>query len=889
MATESQTHWSFNRGIVSSLAGARMDLERLRIAASTQTNWMPRVLGPMMLRPGWQYINTTRSNAVAVGIPFVFSSTDVAEIELTANYLRVLVDDAVITRPTVTAAVTNGSFTSDVASWTDSDESGATSAWVTGGYLSLIGTGANAAIRDQQVTVNEVATEHALRIVIERGPVVFSVGSTAGDDDYVSETTLGTGTHSLAFTPAGSSFHIRFLNRSKAASLVDSVAVEAAGVMELPTPWGESEISTVRHVQSADVIYIACAGIERRKIERRATRSWSVVYYRPDNGSFRNPNSSQITLTPSAISGDITLTASKSIFRTGHVNALFRVSSTGQQVAASVTVEDQFTNPIRVVGVGSQREFQVAITGVWSATVTLQYSVGEPGSWVTKQSWTGNTSTTIDDDLDNQIIYYRIGVKAGEFTSGTAEVSLSYGGGSLTGVVRVTGYTSGTVVSAQVLADLGGTDGSSDWSEARWSEYRGWPSAVTLHEGRLWWLGKDKIDGSESDSYESFDDEVLGDSGPILRSIGEGPVDSIHWATSLGRMLIGTAANSGNVPAVRVESESILVARPSSFDEPLTPTNFNLKNAATRAMFVDPSLSRLMEAAYNVDANDFSTNDLSLLTPDLNAIGIAQIVVQRRPDFRVHCIRTDGTVGVLVRDAAENVLCWVEVETSGTVESAVVLPRTGEDRVYYYVKRTIGGSVVRYREKWAQETECVGGTLNKQADAFGAFESATLTSTITGASHLNGESVVVWGDGRYLGAFTVSSGQISLGSESIRYAIYGLTYTALFISTRRAFADRGGSPMNRDKRITGLGLILQNTHCQGIQFGTDVDHLDDIAQDECRDSDGDVDLDTIFDEKELDMTSLNSQWEKDARFVLKATAPRPAQVLCATVQMRTNG
>jgi hypothetical protein len=888
MATETQTHWSFNRGIVSTLAGARMDLERLRIAASRMTNWMPRVLGPMMLRPGLGYINALRANERGIGIPFVFSTTDAAEIELTDEYLRVVVDDVVITRPAVTAAVTNGTFGADVTGWTDSDEGAATSVWATGGYLSLTGNGADAAIRDQQVTVNQAGTEHALRVIVERGPVTLRVGATAGADDYIGETSLGTGSHSLAFTPTGN-FHIRLMNRRRGAALVDSITVEASGDMLLPTPWTEDDLPNVRWSQSADVVYIACAGIERRKIERRAARSWSVVYYRPETGSFRNPNAGEITLTPTAITGDITLAASKDLFRSGHVGALFRIASTGQQVTASLGGEDQWSNPIRVVGVDAQRRFQYAITGTWTGTVTVQYSVGAPGSWVDKDDWTANTSGTIDDALDNEIIYYRIGIKAGDYGSGTANVALTYGGGSITGVVRITAFSSATSVSATVLQDLGGISGSSDWSEGRWSSYRGWPSAVSLHEGRLWWFGGDKIDGSVSDGYEDFDDELIGDAGPILRSIGEGPVDSIHWVVSLGRLIIGTASNSANVPAQRIESESILTARASSLDEPLTPTNFNIRNAATRAVFADPSATRLMEAGMDPATVDYVITDLSMLAPDLNRVGIARIVVQRRPDTRIHCIRTDGTVGIVVFDRAENVTCWVEVETDGIVEDAVVLPGQPEDQVYYYVRRTVNGSTVRYREKWAMESECVGGALTKLADAFKVFTSASATSTITGASHLEGEEVVVWGDGRDLGTFTVSGGEIDLGDEEVTQAMYGLAYVAEWISTRRAFGDRMGSAMNRDKRILGVGLILQNTHCRGIQFGSDLDHLDDLPGDIGRDSAGELDEDHILEEEDLDITAINSEWQTDARFVLRAAAPRPAQVACATIVMRTNG
>jgi len=47
--------------------------------------------------------------------------------------------------------------------------------------------------------------------------------------------------------------------------------------------------------------------------------------------------------------------------------------------------------------------------------------------------------------------------------------------------------------------------------------------------------------------------------------------------------------------------------------------------------------------------------------------------------------------------------------------------RSTEDQVYYVVNRTINGATVRYLEKWAKETDCRGGTLNKQADAFIIF------------------------------------------------------------------------------------------------------------------------------------------------------------------------
>ena len=105
---------AFNRGLVSRLALARSDLKRMALSAEEQTNWMPRAMGSMMLRPGMQYLGSTRSDLAAAFIPFIFSATDTAAIELTDSSMRVWVSGAVITRVAVSSAVTNGTFDTNV-------------------------------------------------------------------------------------------------------------------------------------------------------------------------------------------------------------------------------------------------------------------------------------------------------------------------------------------------------------------------------------------------------------------------------------------------------------------------------------------------------------------------------------------------------------------------------------------------------------------------------------------------------------------------------------------------------------------------------------------------------------------------------------------------------
>src|SRR3546814_14371583 len=90
---------AFNRGLVDPRALARVDLKRLAWSAETQTNWMPRSLGAMAIRPGLEHIASTKSDAVAKHIDFIKRTvSDQAIIEITDTTMRVLVDEAVITR-----------------------------------------------------------------------------------------------------------------------------------------------------------------------------------------------------------------------------------------------------------------------------------------------------------------------------------------------------------------------------------------------------------------------------------------------------------------------------------------------------------------------------------------------------------------------------------------------------------------------------------------------------------------------------------------------------------------------------------------------------------------------------------------------------------------------
>lgn len=889
---------AFNRGLVSRLGLARADIKRLAMASEIQVNWMPRVLGSMMLRPGTGHLGESRNNLRTFHIPFVFSVTDKAKLELTNVAMRVWVNDALVTRVAVGTAITNGTFDANLGSWTDADEAGGTSDWQAGGYMGLTGNGTGFAIRRQQVAVAvaDQNKEHALHIVIERGPVLLRVGSVSGEDDYIEETSLGTGNHSLALTPTGASFWVEFKSRLKRIVLVDSCTIEAAGAMVVEAPWAEADLPLVRYDQSGDVIFVACDGYQQYRIERRATRSWSVVVYEPEDGPFRVQNTSTTTLTASAISGNITLTASKPLFRNAHVGALYQITSVGQTVSASIAADNTFTNTIRVTGVGTARGFTVNLTGAWTGTgtiTTLQRSFDEGASWIDVTTYTVNQAVTVTDGLDNQIILYRIGVKTGGFVAGPVEATLAITTGSITGVARLTAYTSSIQVSAEVLTDLGGTTATEDWAEGEWSDRRGYPSSVSFHEGRLGWAGRDSVDLSISDAYDGFDPDFEGDAGPISRSIGSGPVDTINWMLSLQRLLLGGQMTEFSI-------------RSSSLDEPLTPTNFNLKPASTQGsapvaavridqngMFVQRGGVRVYELAFGQSGIDYEASHLSALVPEIGMPGITKMVVQRQPDTRVHCIRSDGTVAMLVFDKIEQVICWLELETDGLIEDAVVLPGDPgdeEDFVYYSVKRTINGATKRFLEKWAFESECRGDTqLCKLADSFITYTGAA--ATVISVPHLVGKQVVVWADGADVGTaangtltYTVSAGGTITLAVAASNVIVGLPYSAPWKSARLVeLMESAGGSLTDTQIIKGLSLILADVHAKGLKYGfslteSEMQDLPEIVAGAV------VSANAVRVDYATEPIVFPGGWSTDARLCLLAKAPRPATVLAALME-----
>lgn len=898
---------AYNVGVHDSTALARVDLERMRLAAEVQTNMLPFATGPGVMRPGFQYLGTTDTSAAARVKEFVFGATDAALMEFTNLSLRVWSNDALITRASVSTAVTNGDFSSGTG-WTLTATDGGT-ATISGGKLTLAAVGRGSkptCVRSVSVSGGDQSTVHAVRIVVDRGPVNFKLGTTSGGEELISTTSLDTGTHSLAFTPGTGTIYPWFGTTTQQTKIVDAITIEAAGVMELPTPWLTADLDNMRFAQSADVVFVACRGYAPYKIERRATGSWSVVKYQTSDGPYMLPGLTALNTlaTVGDTSGaNTTVTTDTNFFKSTHVGALIKIDASTQDFRTDLSGAEQYSEALRVYAVGSSKSFSVVRAGTWSGTLTLQVSLDGPtigfrdaessGSPITYTTNGTASGITFASEYDNVAFWVRIGFKSGAYTSGTAQVTFSWDGGFGSGVARITGYNSATSVNVEVLDNFRTTKASPNWQIGEWSDANIWPSAVALYDGRLWWSGYDRIWGSVSDDFTNFDEDFEGDAGPISRSIATGGINETQWLLGLQRLLIGTEG-------------AIAVAKASSLDEPLTPTGFTIRDASSvgvaavdpakldgRGLTVERAGRAVMEIVFDGAQADYRVTQLSKLTTALFDDGVRSIAVQRRPETRIWIITETGGCVCCVYEPDQEVIAFVPIETDGTFESAAVLPSDAQDRVYFVINRTVNGSTVRYLEKMALDSEVKPGNLCKVMDAF-TTGTASATATIPVGTHLIGETVVAWVNGAPVetstgvrGEYVVDgSGNITLADAVTGNWVAGLPYRLRYKSARLAYGAEGGTAMNARKEVNTLGLIMTDFTRQGVKHGMSFDKMYRLPAKGSGETLSNIVLSEVED---IVPFSAGGGWTLDSRVHFEVNSPYTATFCGMTLDITTSG
>jgi len=914
----------FNRGEVSKDAFAREDVTRIDNSCELMENFTPERLGPMSYRPGTQNLDNSPGSIThtiddeTLLVPFPTSLSDPAMLVFSAdigaptlNFVRASTFEF-FERALTTTTWLEGDFDTPLGTgWTDADVGGAVSN-IASFKLTMTGTGTDEAKVWQTSSTTEANTPHGFMFQVDKGQVLCQIGTGGVDSADLFEAFLEIGIHHIEIdsnsaddiTVTLSNSNIRQGRMTFAQLLGDSsIAVGMENALQKAIVNTSQEaygvVRSLRWAQSADVMYF-CGGQDPQspeqgwipfEIRRHNATSFSIQRYVNVFGPYETINIGNVTMEPQGtIDGNMTVAPSRPYFESsppgmGFGNndygygVLLKIAVNGQIQAVSGISAGTATQGVFVFGTGDARTFNydVDTTGAYTE-IQLQKSFDEI-TWqlVPGGSFTGGgdlNNVAFNDGLDGAEIFYRLEL----ITPGAIsdlDMQISYAYGTLESQGRTVENDNNQDVEIEWYVPFNGPISTEypDWFIGSWGGKFVFPSAVALHEGRLWFAGGNRIWGSESDFYESFDTLLEGASASIKKTIGFGAAQRIHWLAPSARLVAATAISEIDV-------------RSSTFGEVLTGENTNLKAGSdigtadivpivldNEILFVQRGANKLIGIDFSLNTEKHAVEDFNMLNAGIlrEGGGVIQIVFARNPETRVYAVMADGTMRILLRDITEGILGWSRMTIRNNlgvmdpVLSVAVLPSEDEDEVWITVDSFPRNKIL----KFAAFNKAEGGLDSRHYDSFD-YIAAPGSTTVQLNTFFATQVVAAWVDGVDAGDYVVNgSGQITgvTGADVAANVIAGFRYEATYVSNKLTdFANI--SVVAQRKRIINTGLLMRNYVTGGVTVGYDLNNL--------------VPMPTVEDGKAVVVGTeeydhfpfpYDGTSETDPRIAIKATAP----------------
>ncbi len=605
---------------------------------------------------------------------------------------------------------------------------------------------------------------------------------------------------------------------------------------EIVSPYTSAQLAALEYAQSADVVYITHPEHAPYKLARASALSWTITAVTFAWPPFNDENVGTTTLTASALTGNITLTASASLFVAAAVGSYFKISE------VSASKYNQWTTGASY----SSGDIVFYLGNIYESGTTAAAGSRPPIHTTGAESDGAVTWTFLHDGA---------------------------------GYAQVTGYTSGTLVNATVIKRLPATatSGSTRWSEGAWSTRRGYPHAVTFYEDRLWFAGSTSkpqtlwasVSGDyENHKYGTNDDDALN------YTINTQDMNTIEWLAPTKVLAIGTANGEFTLSATQIS-------------DPVTPTNVKITPQTTFGsaadvkplrvgsviLFLQRAGRKLREYAYQFDTDSFVAPNMNVLADHITESGVLELAYQQEPSQIVWAPRTDGVLTGMTYERTEEVVGWHRHTIGGgIVESSITIPHWDGDQdvLWLIVRRTIDGATVRYIEYIEKY----------MTDEYAFFVDCGLTydgaaaTTITGLDHLEGEEVAVLVDGAVHPNRTVASGAITLQLAGSVVNV-GLPYTATIKTMPIDIATNAGTSFIDEKRAHKIVMQLYQTG-PGLWYGPSAAEMDEYSVRSSQDNmDSPVPLFTGF----TDALAWPSGSERGPQLMIQHRLPLPCTVV----------
>jgi hypothetical protein len=381
------------------------------------------------------------------------------------------------------------------------------------------------------------------------------------------------------------------------------------------------------------------------------------------------------------------------------------------------------------------------------------------------------------------------------------------------GIVKVTGYTSPTQVTVNVVNPVAKTTATKIWSEGAWSTSQGFPRTVTLHQSRIYYGGTERrplsIWASVVDDFQNLRLTTNNDGGLFL-TLSAKEANRLMWMESQDKLLIGTSGNEWTLGA--------------STDEGITPSNVTAQKQSSYGskylpaatindvlLFVQRQGRKVRELVYVLDKDGWVAPDLTVLAEHVTSGEIVERSYQQQTDAIYWAVKGDGQLIGMTYERDQNVVGWHRHTTDGDFESvATIYGLDGTDEVWLAVKRGNQRFIERFYTQSRETFEAADKANWWYLDCAVRY-SGTANATMSGLSHLNGRTVDVLANGSVETPKTVAGGQITL-DKARTTVLAGLPFTSTLQPMTidiNNMAD--GTSRGRFKRIHRMVLALQKS------------------------------------------------------------------------------
>jgi len=568
-------------------------------------------------------------------------------------------------------------------------------------------------------------------------------------------------------------------------------ALSAAGTpLRYAAPWSEAQLPRIQWLQANNLLLLFHPDVAPQQIVRVADDDWRMAAVDWKFPPLRDPNISTTTMACSVatLGATGTLTASTATFNAGHVGAVWEVRHVRTAPSEKLTFPTVLTLGVTAASMRVLGKWEVFSVGEWTGTLTLEQEISA-GVWEVLRTWQSEkdynvqTSGQVERETIMRLKFAGTGTAgAGTLAAPNPRAQLTAIDPVVKGLVKITGYTSPTVVSILVTRALHNTSATTRWSEAAFSTVRGFPRAACFHDQRLVLGGVASqpltVWGSLTADLFNFERTGLEDGG-FGYELAATESSPIAWIFSQSRGLI-----------VGTESEEWLMQ--GNEGKPLSPNSIEAQRktsygsdpqrvvlAGGSVLYVQTGGFALREYVFDFATQNFISPDILELADHLPIGGIRCIAYSKKPVPTLYVVTNTGTLLSCTYRRAEGgtLVAWSELVTAGLIRWVSVLYNEAEaDAVWLTVERNGVGRIEEFSPSHLQAVKQATSPAHLVHLDASIVRTGAATTTIAGLGHLAGQLVRILADGAEHPARTVSvDGQISL-EVAASTVIVGLPY-----------------------------------------------------------------------------------------------------------------